>query len=243
MVDWNNTTPKTPTIPAIPSYGDDAVVFQAARAATRILEAQGYTFAIFGSLACYLYGSRRVPNDVDIVISSYTCDPEEIKVLLVAANPALFYLVRSKSPQSPWNVLWYCDIDDREMKKVKVDILRAGTLQLPKIFSETIVEKQGLPVVPMSVLLLHKLKGWKDNMDSTEWRHQRKYSSDASDVHSLLGIIINGMSKQERENSKDWKSFAPERFDDAFKDDTEHRISIFCSRFPECRNLWSFLGW
>ncbi|KAK0431444.1 hypothetical protein EV421DRAFT_1743113 [Armillaria borealis] len=169
MVDWNNTPPKTSIIPAIPSYGDDAVVFQAARAATRILGAQGYTFAIFGSLACYLYGSSRVLNDVDIVISSYTCDPEEIKVLLVAANPALFYLVH-----------------DREMKKVKVDILRAGTLQLPKLFSETIVEKQGLPVVPMSVLL-HKLKGWKNNMDSTEWRHQRKYSSDASGCALLVG--------------------------------------------------------
>ncbi len=76
------------------------------------------------------------------------------------------------------------------MKKVKVDILRAGTLQLPKLFSKVIVEKQGLSVVPTSIHLLHKLKGWKDNVDSTEWRHQRKYSSDASDVHSLLGTII-----------------------------------------------------
>ncbi|KAK0219289.1 hypothetical protein EDD85DRAFT_780778, partial [Armillaria nabsnona] len=163
-------------------------------------------------------------------------DPEEIKVLLVAANPALLYLVCFKSPQSPWNVLWYCDIDDREMKKVKVDIIRAGTSQLPKLFSEVIVEKHGLPVVPMSILLLDKLKGWKDNVDSTAWCHQRKYSSDAADVHSLLGII-NGMSKQER-NSKDWKSFALERFHDA-----EHRIRLFCSRFPECRTLWRILGW
>lgn len=74
------------------------------------------------------------------------------------------------------------------MKKVKVDILRTGTLQLPKLFSK--VEKQGLSVVPTSIHLLHKLKGWKDKVDSTECRHQRKYSSDTSDVHSLLGIII-----------------------------------------------------
>ncbi|KAK0213447.1 hypothetical protein DFS33DRAFT_1465486 [Desarmillaria ectypa] len=195
-------SPNTSAFATIPSHGDDAVVFRAARAAARILKELGYTFATFGSLACHFYGNDRMPIDVEIVISSYICDPEVINVLLVVVSPAPFYLVHSKTQQSSWNVLWYCDIDDGKMENIKVDILRARTFQLPILFSEAIVKKQEFPVVPMSILL-HKLNGWKENMDSTEWRRRRKYSSDAWDIRSLLRIIVEGMSKQEREDSKD----------------------------------------
>ncbi|KAK0462279.1 uncharacterized protein EV420DRAFT_1265780 [Desarmillaria tabescens] len=233
----------SPVIPFIPSYDRNAVAFRAAREATRILREQGYTFAIFGSLACYLYGNNRIPNDVDIVISSYACDPEAIKTLLVAANPELFYLVPSKSPQSSWNVLWYCDRRDKNKEKTKVDILRAGTHQLPILFSEAIVDKQGLPVVPISMLLLHKLKGWRDRMDSPEERHRRKYHSDARDVLSLLVIIVQGMNKQERKDATWWRNFSLERFDDVFRYETDQRVTDFFYRFPESGEMWRILGW
>ncbi len=39
-----------------------AVVFQATADAVRLLRSSGYSCAIFGSAACYLYGNQRLPN-------------------------------------------------------------------------------------------------------------------------------------------------------------------------------------
>ncbi len=47
-------------VPAIGAKG--GVVFQAAVDATRLLRDSGYSCAIFGSAACYLYGNQRLPN-------------------------------------------------------------------------------------------------------------------------------------------------------------------------------------
>ncbi|KAK0434274.1 uncharacterized protein EV420DRAFT_1247945, partial [Desarmillaria tabescens] len=166
-------------------------VFRAAKEVTRICREEGFTFAILGSTAGYLYGIKRLPNDVDILVSSYTCDIESLKEFLVGKNSARFYLVDTKTSGATWKVLWYHDRNvDGKLEKTKVDILKPGVLQLPMIFSEAIVDKQGLPVVPMSILLLHKLKGWEDNMGSTETRLQNKHDADVSDIFSLLVILF-----------------------------------------------------
>ncbi|KAK0441462.1 uncharacterized protein EV420DRAFT_1485627 [Desarmillaria tabescens] len=173
----------TPADPVIPMQGFRAVVFRAAREVTRIFREEGFTFAILGSTACYLYGNKRLPNDVDILMSSHTCDIESLKESLVTKNPSRFYLVNAKSPRATWKVLWYHDHSaDGKLEKTKVDLLKPGVLQLPMIFSEDIVDKQGLPVVPMSILLLHKLKGWEDNRESTEERLQSKHDADVGDI-------------------------------------------------------------
>ncbi|PBK61711.1 hypothetical protein ARMSODRAFT_896404 [Armillaria solidipes] len=223
--------------------GPRAVVFRAAKELTRILRDRGCTFAILGSTACYLYGNDRLPNDIDIVMSSHTCDLELLKRNLVTENPHHFQLVDAKTPGATWKVLWYQDYVEGKLAKTKVDILKPGVLSLPMIFSEAIVDKQGLPVVPMSILLLHKLQGWKDNMDSDLPRLRNKQDADAGDICSLLRIIIEGMSMQERTNTTHWKRFALERFDEEFRRETEQRVSLFCSRFPEYREMWKTLGW
>ncbi|KAK0244925.1 hypothetical protein EDD85DRAFT_760304 [Armillaria nabsnona] len=234
----------TPASPVIPALGSRAVVFRAAKEVTRIFREAQYTFAILGSTACYLYGNGRLPNDVDILMSSHTCDLESMKAFLVAKNPNRFYLVDAKTPGATWKVLWYHDRGIKgKSEKTKVDILKPGVLHLPMIFSEAIVDMQGLPVVPMSILLPHKLQGWKDNMDSPITRLRSKQDDDAGDICSLLRIIIEGMSTQEKKNSTYWKWFALKWFDEEFQGETDRRVRLFCSRFPEHRDMWKKLGW
>ncbi|KAK0441459.1 uncharacterized protein EV420DRAFT_1580089 [Desarmillaria tabescens] len=207
--------------PVIPSRGPRAVVFRAAKEITRICR-----------------------EDIDILASSHTCDVEGLKEFIVAKNPMHFYLVNAKTPGATWRVLWYHDRGaDGELEKTKVDILKPGVLQLPMIFSEAIVDKQGFPVVPMSILLLHKLQGWKDNMESQELRLRLQQDADAGDIRSLLRIVVKGMSMQEQKNSMYWKQFALERFSEEFRDETERRVRLFCFMFPEYRDIWRRLGW
>ncbi len=47
-------------VPDINARG--GVVFRAAEDATRLLQELGYTCAIFGSAACFLYGNNRLPS-------------------------------------------------------------------------------------------------------------------------------------------------------------------------------------
>ncbi|KAK0462271.1 uncharacterized protein EV420DRAFT_1639477 [Desarmillaria tabescens] len=244
----------TPASPVIPTRGFRAVVFRAAKEVTRIFREAEFTFAILGSTACYLYGNERLPNDVDILMSSHTCEVEGLKEFLVTKNPTRFYLVNAKSPRATWKVLWYHDHNaDGKLEKTKVDLLKPGVLQLPMMFSEAIVDKQGLPVVPMSILLLHKLKGWEDNMQSTALRLRSKHDADVGDIGSLLRIVLEDMSSQERKNSTYWKRFALERFDEEFRDGTERRAGrhkyMFSVHLPQsckwediCGSiLWSVL--
>ncbi|SJL15575.1 uncharacterized protein ARMOST_19076 [Armillaria ostoyae] len=236
-------TSTSPASPVIPTRGPRAVVFRAAKELTRILREGGYTFAILGSTACYLYENDRLPNDIDIMILSHTCDLELLKENLATQKPNCFQLVDAKTPGATWKVLWYHDYVEGKLEKTKVDILKPGLLHLPMIFSEAIVEKQGLPVVPMGILLLHKLQGWKDNMDSGLPRLRSKQDADAGDIFSLLRIIIKGMSALERKNSTHWKQFALERFNEEFRGETERRVRLFCSIFPQYRDMWRKLGW
>ncbi|PBK96054.1 hypothetical protein ARMGADRAFT_1061763 [Armillaria gallica] len=178
-------------------------------------------------------------QDIDIVMSSHTCDLELLKRILVTENPHHFQLVDAKTPSATWKVLWYQDYVEGKLAKIKVDILKPGVLHLPMIFSEAIVDRQGLPVVPISILLLHKLQGWKDNMDSDLPRLLNKQDADVG----VLKTIIEGMSMHERTNATHWKRFALERFDEGFRGDTERRVELFCESFPEYQEMWKTLGW
>ncbi|KAK0436113.1 hypothetical protein EV421DRAFT_1716143 [Armillaria borealis] len=237
------STSTSPAFPVIPTRGFRAVVFRAAKEVTRIFREAECTFATLGSTACYLYGNDRLPNDVDILMSSHTCKPEWLKEFLVTKNPDRFYLVDAKTPRATWKVLWYNDYVEGKREQTKVDILKPGILQLPMIFSEAIVDKQGLPVVPMSILLLHKLKAWEDHMESAELRLRSKHDADVGDICSLLRIVIEGMNMQEKKNSTHWKQFALERFGEEFRDETEHRVKLFCWKYPAYREMWRKLGW
>ncbi|PBK61733.1 hypothetical protein ARMSODRAFT_981302 [Armillaria solidipes] len=159
----------------------------------------------------------------------------------VAKSPDRFYLVDAKSPGATWKVLWYHDGGLKgKLEKTKVNILRPGISQQPMIFWEAIIYKQGLPVVPLSVLLLHKLKGWKDNMEP---RLRSKYETDLEGIVGLLVIVIDYMSREEMKICIHWKRFALERFNEEFKEEMEHRVNLCCLRYLELRVVWRKLGW
>ncbi|KAK0472992.1 hypothetical protein IW261DRAFT_1404807 [Armillaria novae-zelandiae] len=229
-------------VPDISARG--GVVFRAAEHATRLLRQLGYTCAIFGSAACFLYGNKRLPNDVDILISTDE-DPEVIKRSLVNNN-LHFYLVPAKTPGATYKVLWYqCDrlirVGRREIistVRTKVDIVVAGTMMLPALSSQSIIVKGAFPVVPLEVLLLHKLQGLFDHVEAPELHKQKKIPVDVEDIQDTLKIAVRSLGGTERA----WASAALDFFEKEFQESTVDRVKLFCSVFSECRDDWYQLG-
>ncbi|PBK58423.1 hypothetical protein ARMSODRAFT_900489 [Armillaria solidipes] len=189
------------------------IVFQAAVEATRLLQDSGYSCAIFGSTACYLYGNKRRPNDVDILVSSSE-EAEVIKGSLVNQDPLHFYFRRAKTPGATYQVLWY------------QQQLNVGE------------RVNGLPLVPLEVLLLHKLQGWHNHMTASEPHKQRKQTADVADIRCLLQIILQSLTGNERS----WASVALIFFEEEFQRLTMGRVKLFCSAFTDCRDDWYRLG-
>ncbi|PBK64654.1 hypothetical protein ARMSODRAFT_892778 [Armillaria solidipes] len=218
-----------------------AVVFQAAADAVRLLRSSGYSCAIFGSAACYLYGNQRLPNDVDILISSST-DAETVKDCLVSHDPLHFSLHRARTPGATYRVLWYrqrLDIGDTDItKQTKVDIVIAGTMMLPSLSSRSTVVKEALPLVPLGVLLLHKLQGWHDHTIAPEPHKRRKQTADIADIRCTLKIVLRSLTGAERS----WARVALSFFQEEFQHLTTYRVKLFCSMFSDCRDDWYRLG-
>ncbi|KAK0431319.1 hypothetical protein EV421DRAFT_1720663 [Armillaria borealis] len=240
-VDVHTARGPTPTarIPAIRRKG--GIIFQAAIDATRFLQDSGYSCAIVGSTACYLYGNKCRPNDVDTLVSSSE-EAEVIKGSLVNQDPLHFYFRRAKTPGATYQVLWYqkqLDIGERVVcRHTKVDIVMAGTMMLPFLSSRSAVVKNGLPIVPLEVLLLHKLQGWHDHMTASELHKQTKQTADVADIRCLLQIMLQSLTGNERS----WASVALIFFQEEFQRLTMDRVKLFCSAFADCRDDWYQLG-
>ncbi|KAK0231910.1 hypothetical protein EDD85DRAFT_775252 [Armillaria nabsnona] len=218
-----------------------AVVFQAAADAVRLLRSSGYSCAIFGSAACYLYGNQRLPNDVDILVSSST-DAEAVKECLVNHDPFHFSLHKARTPGATYRVLWYrqrLDIGDTDVtKQTKVDIVIAGTMMLPSLSTSSIIVKEALPLVPLEVLLLHKLQGWHDHITATEPHKQRKQIADVADIRCTLKIVLRSLAGTERS----WAHVALRFFQEEFQRLTMDRVKLFSFMFEDCRDDWYQLG-
>ncbi|KAG7451909.1 uncharacterized protein BT62DRAFT_882041 [Guyanagaster necrorhizus] len=226
-------------VPVIGTQG--GVVFQAAIDTVRLLRGSGYSCAIFGSAACYLYGNERLPNDVDILVSSLV-EAEVIKGSLVNQDPLHFHLKKAKTPGATYKVLWYCyhqDIGGRIMtRESKVDIVMAGTMMLPFLSSGSIIMQGALPLVPLEVLLLHKLQGWYDHMTAPELHKQRKQTTDVADIRRTLKIVLQSVTRTKRS----WARVALSFFQEEFQRLTTDRVKLFCSMFVDCKNDWYQLG-
>ncbi|KAK0430071.1 hypothetical protein EV421DRAFT_1938148 [Armillaria borealis] len=206
-----------------------------------LLQDSSYSCAIFGSAACYLYGNKRRPNDVDILVSSSE-EAEVVKRSLVNQDPLHFYFRRAKTLGATYQVLWYqqqLNIGERVVCRcTKVDIVMAGTMMLPFLSSRSAIVKNGLPLVPLEVLLLHKLQGWHDHMTASEPHKQRKQTTDVADIRCLLQIILQSLTGNERS----WALVALSFFEEQFQRLTMDRVKHFCSAFADCQNDWYQLG-
>ncbi|KAI0325239.1 hypothetical protein GY45DRAFT_1330534 [Cubamyces sp. BRFM 1775] len=162
-------------------------ILDVAGLAVAVFESQGLRCCLMGSVASYMYGVSREPNDADIVVLSSVNSQEELKQMLVRLNKQ-FFLVRSRNPRATYRVLW--SRIPGTSKRCKVDILIPGILNVPAVPYRHIVMKRRdhhtLPVMPPIPQLLLKLQGWADHRASPRKDMRDKCHLDVRDVDSLL---------------------------------------------------------
>ncbi|KAH9474352.1 hypothetical protein JR316_0012810 [Psilocybe cubensis] len=210
-----------------------------------ILQNIGVETALFGSLACHLYGNERAPNDIDIITfppPGRLMTAEWLKQAIYNGDPENFILEYGKNPNIAYRVLYYRVSDDLapsntfHKDKCKVDVLLPGTMNLPFLPSYNIKWRQGLPVVPFSLLLLQKLQGWDDHRRMPEPYKFEKHKVDASDVQSLLQLEHAVPLRF----SKPWTN--RNLFNEDFYDLSLKRIKEFSAIYPACADGWARLG-
>ncbi|TBU47728.1 hypothetical protein BD309DRAFT_951274 [Dichomitus squalens] len=167
-------------------------VLDIARKTIKIFSKYGLNCCLFGSTASYLYGVKRTPNDVDIVVLSNAYSQETLKEILVR-DDSHFYLVGSKNRRATYRVLWYSLSNSsfhRPSLDCKVDILIPGILGIPMVPAERVHTIAGLPVMPMIPQLLLKVQGWSDHRASHRSDMQQKQYVDIGDIDELLAIAV-----------------------------------------------------
>ncbi|KAK0209840.1 hypothetical protein IW262DRAFT_1281008, partial [Armillaria fumosa] len=156
--------------------------------------------------------------------------------------PLQFYFRWAKTPGATYQVLWYqqeINIGERVIcRHTKVDIVMAGTMMLPFLSSRSAIVKNELPLVPLEVLLLHKLQGWRDHMTASEPYKQMKQTADVADIRCILKIVLRSLTGNERS----WASVALSFFQEEFRRLTVDRVKAFCSEFSDCQDDWYQLG-
>lgn len=200
-------------------------VWRAAEDTVDTLRALGMEDTCFiGGLAARLYGNDREPHvsvdgkssvdyllihghtmqDVDILILDSQYDQETIKRMMTRQNRC-FFLVDPQTIGADYKVLWYhpngrgsSGHPTRRPSAIKVDILLPGIMELPS-FDPYWIESDNnlrLPTAPLSLVLLHKVRGWWDRINSDD-HHYRDHWKDAQDVANLapiaseMGVTIN----------------------------------------------------
>ena len=108
--------------------------------------------------------------------------------------------MNARTPGATYKVLWYHPLGEGPTRRhgaVKVDILLPGTMDLPALDCSTIdfSNRRRLPTAPLSLILLHKLRGWHDRMHSNKPYYQKRHPKDALDVATLLPIAARAGAK------------------------------------------------
>ncbi|KAG6899649.1 hypothetical protein C0993_008329 [Termitomyces sp. T159_Od127] len=223
---------------------------EVARAAVAALNEHSLRSCLFGSTACAIYGTQnREPNvsiippftlsqiaimamdqDVDIIVIS-NMDPEDIKELIISTDNR-FYLVPSANRRNTYQVLWF-RVSNR--KKCKVDILVPGLLSIPRIPLRQISYIQpfeDIPVVPLLVLLLLKLRGWTDHRVDYRQYMLDKVEVDEEDIEELLRLAVENRAHL---NQEQWlpKWFVREM---------RERVDEYIEEWPSSEGKWTSLG-
>ncbi|KAJ7194677.1 hypothetical protein GGX14DRAFT_678219 [Mycena pura] len=231
-----------------------SLVLDAAETTVAVLRGLNFPTAIFGSLACKLYGNSRCPKassyipwtcninelqDADILVlpTSQDTDAEALKRLIVASAPRSYYLKNARNPAATYRILWFRSSSRRECK---VDILVPGTtgMSLPTIPPARIHWTRNLPLAPFPFVLLHKLKGWADHRVAPETFKRVRQATDAADVRRLLEITSHICELQKKPAW--WTD--EELFDAELQVHSVVRVRQYCAEFPERVERWRALG-
>ncbi|KAH9835011.1 uncharacterized protein C8Q71DRAFT_797718 [Rhodofomes roseus] len=206
-----------------------------AKKAERIFARYGLPCCLTGGVACQLYGTTRLPNDVDLVVLTTTYQQEELKRMLVKADPQ-FYLVSSKDPYATYKVLWYRfgTIYSGFARRCKVDLLAPGIMNIPDVPKRYIETIGGLPAMPLMLLLFMKLQARTDHRDSPKDFMHPKQWSDVFDINQLLDIA-SCRGETIREKTK----WMPQSFVDA----ALSRIREYIANIPESKSKWRAIGY
>ncbi|KAK0501797.1 hypothetical protein EDD18DRAFT_1279505 [Armillaria luteobubalina] len=218
-------------------------VRRAARAAVKVLGDSGYECCLFGSAACSIYGMNyREPNDADLIVLDDDVNAEDIKDLLVAADDR-FYLKQSVNPQATYRVLWYAlriNAKGRRVRSCKVDILTPGDstdLRIPFVPSSRITyvpRYRDLPLMPFMCMLLMKLRGWEDHVDSEKEYMQEKEPTDIDDLEELL-LMAKGFQVRVNLPSEQWMP-------NWFIEESRRRVARFITDYPFSGEAWADVG-
>lgn len=205
---------------------------KAARATAAVLLVHGIACCLFGSAACSMYGMRRVPNDIDMIILSNQHTQEELKVLIVETDRK-FFLVKPRTPGATYKILYYTL---HTGGFCKVDVLVPGILAIPSVPASNIVYTRvpGVPVMPIVAVLLLKLQGWTDHRDSEREDFQEKQWVDIEDIREMLNAWANGYRKETLFTG----AWMPEEFVHA----GQGRIEEFLEECPDTEGHWRAMG-
>jgi len=206
-----------------------------AKKAERIFARYGLACCLTGGVACGLYGTTRPANDVDLVVLTTAYQQEELKRILVTADPQ-FYLVASKDPYATYKVLWYRigSMYSRYAARCKVDLLVPGIMNIPDVPKGSIETIRGVPTMPFMLLLFMKLQARTDHRDSSKHYMRPKQWDDVRDIDQLLDI-----ARRRGEKIKEKTNWMPESFVDA----AMARIKEYIANFPASKAKWKDVGY
>ncbi|KAF9466146.1 hypothetical protein BDZ94DRAFT_1252213 [Collybia nuda] len=208
-----------------------------------ILKDIGCSGAIFGSLACFLYGNQRSPNDVDVLVlppDGVIVSMEDIKSVIVELDPAHLFLISARDPQATYRILYFRLTDGLGVltprTSCKVDIVAPGNMHLPPLPSDMINWDEGLPLIPFSLLLLQKLQNWDDHRKSLNELKRLKQVTDFEDIEDLFELSeIKAL-----QSSSPWSD--RQVFSTKFEALSRDRVKQYCFLFPDSADGWRSIG-
>ncbi|KAJ7154508.1 hypothetical protein C8R46DRAFT_439348 [Mycena filopes] len=208
-------------------------VERVAHATVTALLRAGIRSCLVGGMACTIYGTSRVPSDVDIVCLTDKHTQAELKAILVA-NDTNFYTIASKDPFATYRVLWY-RLGIR--RSCKVDVLIPGIMNIPAVPLQQIVcrrSRSDLPLMPFLPLLLLKLQAWMDHGEAEKYYLRAKQSVDVRDIDELLELAGSKYNTDLKREGK----WLPESFVKA----AAQRVRAYVRKYPEEADSWRAIG-
>ncbi|KAK0499223.1 hypothetical protein EDD18DRAFT_1155932 [Armillaria luteobubalina] len=203
----------------------DDVVLDAAKKTVKVLQEAGYTCAVSGVVASYLWSNNKnmwLPEVTEIVIFSR----DNIKTVhrLFLNNP-LFHTVKLQVPgsttQSP--ILHY-----RIRGRMRGARKKRTSCQVHLVMSQEQMScgiKDGLPLVPLAKVLSDVLQHWYDYALA----ESEEASGYATYVQALLSVA----------NEDDFSASTGTGWNSPSQ---RVRARLFCSMFSNCKDAWGRLG-
>ncbi|TFK23564.1 hypothetical protein FA15DRAFT_670386 [Coprinopsis marcescibilis] len=234
-----------PPKPGTGPHNYNSILMTIARDVVNTLRESGFRCAFLGSLGYQLYGNRRLPEDLEVLVfppPGSLVDQEFIKRKMVNRNNQ-FYMEAVVDRTATYRVLFRAIPQHAVLppnftgRFCKVDVLLPGVMSLPYLNEGEVNEVEGLPVVPVLVLLLQKLQEWEVHFRCvTEPDKFKKHMVDMGDIKELLGRVVEMPVRLFRPWSE------RESLGQDFVNASKVRVKRFCAKFPETVPHWEGLG-